>query len=80
MKVIELLKLNKSVIYALKHAGIRVDDVRYIDLYADYMTMLNNGEKVSYIVALLSERYSVCERKVYALIKLFKTECNIPAV
>ena len=39
-----------------------------------------NGEKVSYIVATLSLRYGISERKVYDLIKRFKTDCNLCAV
>lgn len=80
MKVIEMLKLNKDLLKVFQIAGIRVEDVRYIDLYTDYKTLLDNGEKVCYIVAVLSERYGVSQRKVYALIKHFQTDCNILAV
>lgn len=80
MKVIEILKLNKGLLKVFQTAGIRVEDVRYIDLYTDYRALLDNGEKVCYIVAVLSERYSVSQRKVYALIKHFQTDCNILAV
>lgn len=34
------------------------------------------GDKVSYIVASLAERYHVCERKVYALVKRYGSDCN----
>ena len=33
-------------------------------------------EKVSYAVAVLSEKYSVSERKVYALVKRFQSDCK----
>ena len=46
-----------------------MEDVQYIELYNDYNRLLDEGEKVSYIVAVLAERYNVCERKVYTLIK-----------
>ena len=55
-------------------------DVEYIDLYNDYREMVGNGDKVSYVVAVLSERYHVCERKVYNLIKRFGRHCTIGAV
>lgn len=42
--------------------------------------MLSDGEKVSYVVAVLSEKYSVSERKVYALVKRFQSDCKIFAV
>lgn len=52
--------------------GIRPDDVQYIELYNEYNKLQTNGEKVSYIVATLSLRYGISERKVYDLIKRFK--------
>ena len=60
--------------------GIRPDDVQYIELYNEYNKLHTNGEKVSYIVATLSLRYGISERKVYALIRRFKTDCNLCAV
>lgn len=80
MKVIEILKLNKGLLNVFQNMGIRVDDVRYIDLYNDYKSMLDDGEKVSYIVAFLSDRYNVSERKVYALIKRLQSDCDLLAV
>lgn len=49
-------------------------------LYADYTRLLDQGEKVSYAVAVLSEKYSVSERKVYALVKRFQSDCKTLAV
>lgn len=80
MKVIEILNLNKSLLNVCLEAGVKVDDVRYIDLYNDYHTLVSQGEKVSYIVALLGERYGVSERKVYSVIKRMQTDCKLRAV
>lgn len=44
--------------------GIRPDDVQYIELYNEYNKLQTNGEKVSYIVATLSLRYGISERKL----------------
>jgi len=60
--------------------GIRPDDVQYIELYNEYNKLHTNGEKVSYIVATLSLRYGISERKVYDLNRRFKTDCNLCAV
>ena len=57
-----------------------MQDVQYIELYNDYNRLLDEGEKVSYIVAVLAERYNVCERKVYTLIKRLQSDCNPFAV
>lgn len=80
MQVIEILKLNKGLLNICRNMGIRMDDVRYIELYNDYNRLLEDGEKVSYIVAYLAERYAVSERKVYTLIKRLKADCNLRAV
>lgn len=57
-----------------------MEDVQYIELYNDYNRLLDEGEKVSYIVAVLAERYNVCKRKVYTLIKRLQSDCNPFAV
>lgn len=80
MKVIELLKLNRELLTICQAAGVRIDDVRYIELYNDYARLLADGEKTSYIVALMAEKYGVCERKVYDLIRRFKSDCTLGAV
>ena len=38
------------------------------------------GDKVTYIVSVLSERYSVSERKIYSIIKHLETDCTSGAV
>ncbi len=76
MKLIEILNLNRELLINFQKAGIRLDDVQYIDLFNEYRTLATQGEKVSYIVAHLASEYNVSERKVYSLIKRYKTECN----
>lgn len=80
MKIIEIVKINRELLKNLHTAGVRMEDAEYINLYADYHKLKENGEKVSYIVAVLSDRYSVSERTVYSLIKRFSSECNLFAV
>lgn len=78
--MIEILKLNRELLKICRDVGIRLDDVLYIELYNDYNKLLAEGEKVSYIVAVLAERYAVSERKVYALLKRLRADCNLCAV
>ena len=80
MKVIEILKLNKGLLNILQTVGVKVEDVKYIELYNDYRLMIESGEKVSYAVAILAERYGVSERTVYMLLKRMQSECNLSAV
>ena len=72
--------MNIELLKTCHYMGIRPDDVQYIELYNDYNRLLDEGEKVSYIVAVLAERYNVCERKVYTLIKRLQSDCNPFAV
>ncbi len=76
MKMIEILNFNRELLKRLHEVGIRLEDARYIDLYTDYIHLLNQGEKVSYVVAMLSEKYLVSERKIYTLIKRFQSDCK----
>lgn len=80
MKVIEILNLNKELLKIFRKVGIRLDDVQYIDLYNEYRELLSKGNKVSYIVAVLADRYGISEREVYSLIKRFQSDCNLLAV
>ena len=80
MKIIDILKFNRELIKRLREAGIRLKDERYIDHYNDYTELRRHGEKVSYIVLVLSTRYAVSERTVYSLIKRMNRECNVFAV
>ncbi len=41
MKVIEILNFNRELLKRLQAAGIRLEDARYIDLYADYTRLLD---------------------------------------
>ncbi len=81
MKIIELLKFNKELLERLKKAGIRMEDCQYVELYSDYETMRKTDNlKVTYIVEMLSQKYGICVRKVYQLIKLFNSDCTTDAV
>ena len=80
MKVIEILNLNKELLKNFRQAGIRIEDVEYIELYKEYPNLYNKGEKTTYIVSVLADKYDISERTVYDIIKRFKTDCNLIAV
>lgn len=80
MTLFEILNFNKELIDRLISVGFKPDDCRYVALYADYMKMHGQGDKVTYIVTVLSDRYKVSERKVYNIIKKFETNCTAGAV
>lgn len=80
MTVYEILNFNKELINRLSKIGFKPDDYKYIDLYSDFESMRCNGDKVTYIVSFLADKYSVSERKIYDVIKRFGKHCTIHAV
>lgn len=68
MKIYELLNFNRELLERLSSAGIKPDDYKYADLYADYERLDRKGEKKTYIVACLAEKYSISERQVYLVL------------
>ncbi|MBE6289171.1 MAG: hypothetical protein E7100_02900 [Bacteroidaceae bacterium] len=76
MKVIEALELNRELLKKLRAMGIRTEDTEYIDLYKEYLEMNGMGWKMTYIVAVLSDKYGVSERSVYAIISRLGNDCN----
>ncbi len=90
MTIFEVLKFNRELLERLHRIGVRLEDTAYIDLFVDFNNMVGAGEKVSYVVAVLADKYSISERKVYSLIKHFqssalplypaKNDCNPGAV
>ena len=80
MKRFELLKTCAELLKTLHGYGIRIDDYKYVKLYEEYRRMRQDGEKTTYAVALLAERYHISERKVYKLIKHYTSDCKNDAV
>lgn len=80
MTIFEILKFNRELLDRLRKAGIRLEDADYIDLFVEFNNMVGNGDKVSYTVAVLADKYNISERKVYSLIKHFQNDCNPGAV
>jgi hypothetical protein len=80
MTLYEILNFNRELLKRLSLTGFKLEDCRFIDLYSEYEQMHRNGDKVTYIVTCLSDRYSVSERKIYDIIKYFRKDCTSRAV
>lgn len=76
MKIYELLQFNKEFLKRLCFAGIKPEDYRYADLFADYERLSRDGEKKTYIVATLADKYGISERKVYSVISYLSRELD----
>ena len=75
MKIVELLKISSELLKMLHENGIGIEDYKYIPMLRDYYEMKERGEKTTYSVMKLSEKYSICERKVYKLLKRLYRNC-----
>lgn len=80
MKVFEILSLNREFLDRLNSFGINPDDYKWTELYLDFKKMKEYGDKTVYAVAVLAERYNICERKVYKIIREMETDCQIGAL
>jgi len=79
MKVAEILKLGGEMFRILNILGIKVSMYEYVPLYEEYLYRRSRGEKMTSIVARLSDKYCMCERKVYKVIKTLGKDCQIGA-
>ena len=56
---------------------INPSDVKYLELYRDYMRLVTEGHKKTYIMQYLSDEYEVDERTIYRIINKFSAEVEI---
>lgn len=71
MTVYDLIKVYEGPMNVLNEANINLTDVRYVDLYQEFLRMKSEGHKLTYIVAFLMDEYSVGQATVYRVIDKF---------
>ena len=76
MTVFEILNFNRELLQRLQLLGLKTNDCQYIDLYNDFSRMQKDGEKVTYIVSYLANKYGVSERMIYKIAKRFGKHCT----
>jgi hypothetical protein len=74
MKTFELLSIHEPLLRKLFESGINAEDYKYAPLYREFLAMQEAGDKVTYAVMILSEKYAVSERTVYKILDKFKRE------
>jgi hypothetical protein len=72
MKVIEILRFNREILERLSKNDIKTDDWEYVDLYNEYEQLRGAGEKVTWIIDMLSAKYGCSERTIHRIISRFK--------
>ena len=76
MKAKELIKIGEKVMKMLHERGITMDYYQYLPLVEEFDIMKDMGHKTTYIIAHLSEKYGICERKVYKIIGKMSVDCT----
>ena len=76
MIIYELVVFHKTILKQIYELGINPSDYKYVDLYCEYIDMMNKGDKVSYIVLVLAKKHKVSERQVYYLLRKFSHEID----
>jgi hypothetical protein len=74
MKIIDILKLNKTSFETINNQGMPLHYINYIKLYDDYINLKQKGEKKYNIVLTLAEKYSLSENTTHNIIKQFEKE------
>lgn len=71
---------SSEMLKRLHECGIRIDDYKYLPMLVEYEDMMLSGEKKTYVVAYLSDKYGLCERKVYKVISRLMKDCRFRSV
>ncbi len=77
MNAYELLILNRNILQVMDGVSLDVGDVKYIPVYQEYMHLLREEHKKTYIMQYLSDEYSIAERTIYRIIDKFSSTVNI---
>lgn len=74
MKIVEILRIGKELLKLMSRFDLRRDDYLYLELFDEYTRMRDNGLKVDYILAFLSDRYNLSVSTVKRIIRRFSKE------
>lgn len=74
MSVFEAIEMNCELLRRLESNGVKTCHWRLADLFSDYLAAAAAGEKMTYVVSLLAERYGMAERSVYRALRLLQRE------
>lgn len=76
MTLFDALNFCRQPLQNLAELGYKPGDERYLPMYRDYLDIISRGNKKTYAVALLADKYAISERTVYSVVKRFSACCN----
>lgn len=77
MRTYEFVMTHKGVLEQMANLSIKPGDVKYLELYKEYMRLDKEGHKKTYIIQYLSDEYNVDERTIYRVVNRFSQEVEI---
>ena len=76
MKVVDFLRVSFNLLKFMSKNDLKANDYKHVAMYDDYIEMRNRGEKVEYILTVLSCRYHLSESTIKRVVKKFSKEVN----
>lgn len=74
MEIANLIQISVEMMKLLSNYGVKMSDYRYVCLFNEYQELLSKGYKVSYVVALMADKYHISEASVYRIVKKMKAK------
>ena len=69
MKIIDLLKIGRELMFLLSKSDIRMDDYRWVELFREYEKKRMDGEKYSCVIEELATIYHISPSTVSRIIR-----------
>lgn len=74
MEVVEFLKMSRELLNKMSKFDLKRDDYKHIEMFEEYARMRCRGEKVDYILRVLSEEYGMSESTIKRVVKRLSGE------
>lgn len=68
MKAYELLNINESLLKVMDSLSLAISDVKYVPVIKEYLRLMGEGNKKTYVVQVLSDKYDIAERTLYRVV------------
>lgn len=68
MKAYELLNINESLLKVMDSLSLAISDVKYVPVIKEYIRLMGEGNKKTYVVQVLSDKYDIAERTLYRVV------------
>ena len=72
MNIARFLKLSQPIIQEVFNKGVNPADIKYLPLFDKYEELVSQGNKITYVEAVISDEFKVSQRNVQNIIKRLK--------